>query len=309
MYHRFDENKYPSTNIRMNIFKEHINIIENQKINFLHPHSLSEKISKPNSEKNILLTVDDGFSSFYENAWPYLREKKIPLLLFIASKDVGKKGYMSWEQIKELEKSGLVMIGNHSHTHGYLVDKKNIEIVSDLEKSINIFKEKLGYSPKYFSYPFGEYSNNFKEILKEYNFELAFGQHSGVIDLTKDIFELPRFPINENYGKIDRFKFIIETLPLQFVKIYPENKYLQSNENPPNVEIVFFEEQSNIKNISCYSNENNKWRKSKIVFKDENILTIKIEEKFTTERGRINCSLKDEMGWRWLGIQFVIAEQ
>ena len=83
----------------------------------LHPKKLNEEITKPNELKKILLTIDDGFLSFYENAWPYLKEKNIPFILFIATADVGKSGYMNWEQIKELEKSGLVVIGNHSHTH------------------------------------------------------------------------------------------------------------------------------------------------------------------------------------------------
>ncbi len=47
-----------------------------------------------------------------------------------------------------------------------------------------------------------------------------------------------------------------------------------------------------------------------ISFADENILEIKITEKFIGERGRINCSLKVFNGfWRWLGIQFVVAEK
>ena len=37
MYHRFDENKYPSTNIQLNVFKEQLKIIENENIQFIHP--------------------------------------------------------------------------------------------------------------------------------------------------------------------------------------------------------------------------------------------------------------------------------
>ena len=59
----------------MDIFKEQINIIENLKINFLHPKNFNEEISKPNEEKKILLTIDDGFQSFYDNAWPVLKTK------------------------------------------------------------------------------------------------------------------------------------------------------------------------------------------------------------------------------------------
>ncbi len=308
MYHRFDEHKYPSTNIQMDIFKEQINIIENLKIKFLHPKNFSEEISKPNEVKKILLTIDDGFQSFYDNAWPFLKKKNIPFILFISTAYVGKNGYMNWEQIKEIEKSGLGIIGNHSHTHKYLVDETNNQIVNDLNQAIALFEKELGHSPSYFSYPFGEYSNDFKKILINLNFNVAFGQHSGVIDSTKNYLELPRFPINEKYGNLDRFKFIIDLLPFPYKEIYPENRYLQKSENPPKLRVVFFENQKNLKNINCFSNEGNRWRDSKIILGEENILTINFEEKFTTERGRINCSLNDKNGWRWLGIQYVISE-
>ena len=308
MYHRFDEHKYPSTNIQMDIFKEQINIIENLKINFLHPKNLNEEILKPNKVKKILLTIDDGFQSFYDNAWPILKKKNIPFILFISTAYVGKKGYMNWEQIKEVEKSGLGIIGNHSHTHEYLVDQTNNQIINDINRAIKLFEKKLGHSPKYFSYPFGEYSNDFKKILKNLNFNIAFGQHSGMIDSTKNSLEFPRFPINEKYGNLDRFKFILNLLPFPYKKIYPENRYLQESENPPELKIVFFENQKNLRNINCFSNEGNRWRDSKIKLGEENTLVINFEEKFTSERGRINCSLNDKNGWRWLGIQYVISE-
>ena len=308
MYHRFDEQKYPSTNIQISIFKEQIELIEKLNINFLNPKDFGKNYTKVNNKKTILITIDDGFQSFYEKAWPYLKDKKIPFLLFISTEAVGRNGYMNWNQIIEIEKSGLGIIGNHSHTHGYLTDLDNNETIADIEKSINIFKNKLGYNPIYFSYPFGEYSNLLKKIIRGYNFQFAFGQHSGVVDFTKDSLELPRFPINEKYGNIDRFKFILNLLPFQFKKNFPENKYLLENNNPPIVKVIFFKEQKNLNNITCYSNENNKWRKSKIFFENENILNIQIEEKFTTERGRINCSLNDTAGWRWFGLQFVISD-
>ena len=308
MYHRFDEQKYPSTNIQISIFKEQIELIEKLNINFLNPKDFGKNYTKVNNKKTILITIDDGFQSFYEKAWPYLKDKKIPFLLFISTEAVGGNGYMNWNQIIEIEKSGLGIIGNHSHTHGYLADLDNNKTIADIEKSINIFKNKLGYNPIYFSYPFGEYSDSLKKIIRDYNFQFAFGQHSGVVDFTKDSLELPRFPINEKYGNIDRFKFILNLLPFQFKKNFPENKYLLENNNPPIVKVIFFKEQRNLDNITCYSNENNKWRKSKIFFENENILNIQIEEKFTTERGRINCSLNDTVGWRWFGLQFVISD-
>ncbi len=307
MYHRFNEEKYPSTNIQMDVFKKQIEIIEKSNINFIDPTIFKSEFLKPHKSKSILLTIDDGFLSFYENAWPFLKEKKIPFILFISTREVGNYGYMNWDQIKEIENSKIGVIGNHSHTHEYLVDLDKDEIIKDIEKSIKIFKNKLGHNPIYFSYPFGEYSLNFIEIIKK-RFDFAFGQHSGVIDLSKNRLELPRFPINEKYGELKRFKSIVNYIPFYYKNIYPKETYLTDKNNPPDVFVEFFPEQDNLKNITCYSNENNKWRKSKIHFENNQKLKILIEEKFTTERGRINCSLNDTEGWRWFGIQFVIKE-
>ena len=79
---------------------------------------------------------------------------------------------------------------------------------------------------------------------------------------------------------------------------------MNDGENPPKMMIEFFEDQKNLENINCFSNEGSKWRKTKIILND-NILNINFSEKFIERRGRINCSLKDENGWRFSGFQFV----
>ena len=310
MYHRFNESKYPSTNIQLNIFKEQLNIIESEKINFIHPKDFVKSLSENKSERKVLFTVDDGLLSFYNNAWPILKEKKIPFILFVNTREVGSFNYMSWDQIRELYSYEFVEIGNHSHSHEYLVDESPQVIKNDILKSIKIFEEKLGKNSEFFSYPFGEYSIRFKKIIKDLGFKYAFGQHSGVIDETKDLWELPRFPINEKYGELKRFQTLMKTLPLKYKTIIPEERYLRQSENPPNIKIEFEENIKNLKQINCFSNEGNKWRNSKILFIENNLLEITIMEKFIGERGRINCSLKENNNyWRWLGIQFVISEK
>ena len=226
------------------------------------------------------------------------------------TREVGSFNYMNWDQIKELHGQDFVEIGNHSHTHEYLVDEASSLIKEDIVKSIKIFKEQLGSNSQFFSYPFGEYSLDFIKIIKSLDFKYAFGQHSGVIDESKDFFELPRFPINEKYGDLKRFKTLIKTLPLKYKYIHPAEKYLISENNPPDIKIEFLKNMNNIKMINCYSNEGNVWRKSKINFINQKSIEIILREKFVGERGRVNCSLREENGyWRWLGIQFVIAEQ
>ena len=304
MYHRFNENKYPSTNIKMDVFRNQIDIIKNLNYDFYDPKFLIEEFDKPKNNKKILITIDDGFKSFYNEAWPFLKKNKIPFILFVSTEPVGKNGYMNWDEIKEIENSEYGYIGHHSHTHEYLIDMSEAEFIDDIETSTKIFKNKLGYSPLIFSYPFGEYSLYMKQYIKD-NFKIAFGQHSGVIDINKDKFELPRFPINEKYGELKRFKSLINYSPLEYKLLRPEEKKLNSNDNPPKLIIQFFEKQKNIKNINCYSNDGGNWKKSDLKF-DGTTMTIIFKEPFIPRRGRINCSLNDEGKWRWFGTQFTI---
>ena len=305
MYHRFNENKYPSTNIKMNIFDKQMQMIKNLGYDFYDAKLFEEEFDEVKDEKKILVSIDDGFKSFYEEAWPYLRRNNIPFILFISTQPVGKNGYMSWDQIREIEKSKLGTIGHHSHTHEYLIDMTDEDFINDIETASSIFREKLGYVPSIFSYPFGEYSKFMKDHIAS-KFTIAFGQHSGVIDLNKDRFELPRFPINEKYGDLKRFKSVIDYNPLEYKSIKPEEKKLNNQTNPPSITVEFFKDQKNLENITCYSNDGGNWKKTDLSFKN-NLININLSEKFIPRRGRINCSLNDKGKWRWFGTQFTIV--
>ena len=306
MYHRFNENQYPSTNIKIDVFKKQIEQINNKKINFMLPSNFDKNFNLKKERKQILLTIDDAFSSFYEHAWPILKKERIPFILFVSTQPVGKYGYMTWEQIKEIEKEDFAFIGNHSHSHEYLVEYNFNEFKKDIDTSIRIFNNNIGYNPIFFSYPFGEFSLEQKKYISN-KFKYGFGQNSGVIDLNKDKYELPRFPINEKYGDLERFNFLLDLYPLEYKKILPEDKLILQNNNPPETIIEFFKDQKNLEKINCFSDEGKGWDKSETELID-NMLYIKFRDKFNFRRGRINCSLNDDIGWRWLGMQFSIKQ-
>ena len=306
MYHRFNEFKYPSTNIGMDEFKSQIQIIKRNNFEFLNPKDFEIEFFNTNKNKKIFLTIDDAFMSFYKNAWPFLKENEIPFILFVSTKPIGKKGYMSWSQIKEIEKYDFTAIGNHSHSHEYLVNYNFDIFKNDIDKSIEIFKNNLGYNPELFSYPFGEYSLEQKEYIEK-NFKFAFGQQSGVIDINKNHYELPRFPINEKYGDLDRFNFLVRLGPLEFNEISIKDMLLSKKDNPPELIVSFFENQKGILKINCFSNAGGSWGKPETNFL-KNKLYIKFEQKFQTRRGRVNCSMQDNNLWRWFGLQFTFKE-
>ena len=75
MYHRFEENKYPSTNIKINDFKEHIKIIEENKIKFVNPKNFENELKIIKLKKNSF-NIDDGFYHFMKMLGQFLKKKK-----------------------------------------------------------------------------------------------------------------------------------------------------------------------------------------------------------------------------------------
>ena len=149
MYHRFNENKYPSTNIQMDIFEKQMEIIKEQDYEFYDPKNFVKEFEKIKENKKILITIDDAFKSFYTEAWPFLKEKKIPFILFVSTEPIGKYGYMNWDEIKEIDNSEFGYIGHHSHTHEYLIDMSDKEFENDIETATKIFKRSTRLCSKY----------------------------------------------------------------------------------------------------------------------------------------------------------------
>ena len=87
---------YIKTKQRLKRIENQLEIIENENMEFIHPNDFGKKISQDKQDRKVLLTIDDGLLSFYQNAWPILRDKKIPFILFVNTREVGAFNYMTW---------------------------------------------------------------------------------------------------------------------------------------------------------------------------------------------------------------------
>ena len=63
--------------------------------------------------------------------------------MFVSTEPIGNRGYMTWDQIKEIEKASFAVIGHHSHTHEYLIEKSNHDFIQDIETANLIFTNKV----------------------------------------------------------------------------------------------------------------------------------------------------------------------
>ena len=304
MYHRFGENKYPTTNTTIEQFISHTNELVKDKYNVINLDKVVKGIKGKIDlkDRSVSITIDDAYLSVYTKAWPILKRLKLPFTLFVSTDviDNNFSNYMNWNQIRELVDHG-VLIGSQTKSHPHLHRLSSKQILNEIEYSNKRFIEELGFKPKLFAYPYGEYDNKTIKIVEGSGFEAAFGQHSGVAHISSGIFELPRFAMNENYGDLNRLKLAINALPIITRDISPEDNLLKKN--PPDFGFTLSSKIKPMKAVRCFAS-NGITTDTKRIGKFR--IEVRLEEKFPNARGRINCTMAAENGrWRWFGKQFL----
>ena len=164
-----------------------------------------------------------------------------------------------------------------------------------MKTSIEIFKKRDWEKFYFFSYPFGEYSTNLKNIVIDLGFKYAFGQHSGVTITLKIYLKCQDFQLMKSTEKRKDLKQYLKLYLFHTNQFNQKKDILVMKTIHLKVSIQFYDNLKNLNNINCFSNEEDKWRNSKIKFDGKNNLNIILEGKFITERGRINCSLREKM--------------
>ncbi len=307
MYHRFDENKYPSTNVTQEQFSQQIKYILENNIKVLALEDVI-KILEDNEifrEKYVAFSVDDAYRSFYENAWPIFRKYSIPVTLFVSTDIIDKntRGYMSWDEIKQfIDEGGTVGQHTASHMHMPLNDIADVKI--DILNSHKSFIKNLGFIPKLFAYPYGESSNEIIGVLKEFGISHSFGQHSGVISSYDNLYYLPRFSINERFGEVDRFEFAVNSHSLNISNFIPSDMFL-FNEKKPLIEFSIINDLKGNK-INCFSNPGGNWDLQEVVNVTSNRIQVILSDDFEKGRARLNCTTRIDENWHWFGYQFLV---
>lgn len=313
MYHRFGDSRYPSTNVTLEQFEQHIKYIEDNDF-VVWPLSkvvryILEKKQFPT--KVVSLSVDDAYITTYTNAYPLLKAKKFPFTVFVNTNaiDVESENYMSWEQMREMALNGAEF-ANHSLTHDYMLPKIN-ETKENWKKRFEgevILAQKrlhveLGSStnenPKLFSYPFGEYNQDMKEVLKELDY-IGVAQMSGAVDYHSDLEALPRFAMAEVFAHMKGFALKINTLPLPVESVLPTESLI-TLQNPP---ILKLKLKKPMNNLNCFIGSGEKidmrW-----ISKTE--LEIQAKTPLKERRGRYTCTALAKDGrWFWYSHMWII---
>jgi len=308
VYHRFGEEDAPSTNIRLEQFEAQIQLLKAGDFNFMSLPDLVDSLKTGRSipDKTVVITVDDAYSSIASEGWPRLKAAGIPLTIFVATDpvDAGSKRYLTWDQLRQLQSEG-VHIAHHTASHLHMTDVSFDEVRVDIERANSRFQKELGKTPTILAYPYGEYSLKLKEKIKQLGFDAAFAQYSSVIHSKSDRFQLPRFPVNERYGEISRFRLISSAKAIVTNDVVPQNTLLTEMTNPPVYGFSISQKYPNIKALACYPSHLGKAADIHLIGKDR--VEVRFDKPFFKGRSRINCTMPAGGGrWYWLGKFFYL---
>jgi peptidoglycan/xylan/chitin deacetylase (PgdA/CDA1 family) len=309
MYHRFGEAEYPSTSIDMDQFAAHVAELTEGPYTVLPvPRIVDALLSGARlPDRTVGITIDDAYASVYERAWPILRDAALPFTLFVATDPVdrGVPGYMTWDQIRELRDAG-VHIGSQAVTHPHLPTQPVARVETELAGSADRLEARLGARPTLFAYPYGETSLEIMERTAAAGYRAAFGQHSGVAQSGVQPFYLPRFPLNVSYGGIERFRQIVNALPLPVHGLSPRDPLLpyQGPGNPPAFGFSVDGSAGSLARLNCFHSDASKMTALEVL---GSRVEVRFDAPFGPGRTRINCTLRaDEGRYRWFGMQYFV---
>lgn len=148
------------------LFEEHLKFLK-EHYNVLRLSDLGSALAEGKSlpEKSVILTFDDGYQDNFVTVFPLLKKYEMPATIFLVSgfidnrirlKGAEQWSPVTWEQVREMNDSGLVDFGGHTDTHAVLTELDDINVVQEIGKSLDIIGARLDKKITLFAYPFGQ---------------------------------------------------------------------------------------------------------------------------------------------------------
>jgi peptidoglycan/xylan/chitin deacetylase (PgdA/CDA1 family) len=163
-------------------------------------HYRGEKILPANA---VAVSIDDGYLDTYREAFPILKEFKIPFTLFLTT-DLRVMSVLAnlprptWDQIREMSAVGLMTLGLHGHQHLHVTEigGDTEALDRELKFSVETITKETGKTLSLYAYAFGARDLRIPLYLKTIGIEAAFGITDGVVGKKRDIYAFPRVQID-----------------------------------------------------------------------------------------------------------------
>jgi peptidoglycan/xylan/chitin deacetylase (PgdA/CDA1 family) len=152
--------------------------------------------------KPIIITVDDGYTDFFSNAFPILKKLNIKATVFVLSQGGKIKPgfYMSDNQIKELSQSPLITVGCHTEDHMDLKGRSETLQRKEIFGCKKQLESLIGMTVRHFAYPYGAYDPTTIRLVKEAGFETASTTNPGSYQSQNTPYTLKRIRVGNYDG-------------------------------------------------------------------------------------------------------------
>ena len=315
-YHRFGESKYPSTDISVKLFRQHMDYLHANHYNVLPLSKVVNAIinKKQLPPKTVVITIDDAYKSVYTQAYPLMKKYNFPSTIFVNSLPVihHSKRYMSWDDMKEMGKNGAEF-ANHTYSHQYLVrmDVDNPEnykkdVTKEIVKCEDKLEKELGSyvctSPKMLAYPFGEFDVKLMKLIKKLGY-VGIAQNSGPVSANSNLLALNRFPMSGNFGKMKSFILKLNTLPLAVKSTSTNETIVNQLNNPPLFSMILDKRYGD---LQCFTSNGKKiemrWLSKKEIQMQSNVA-------LKYPRNHYTCTSMASKGrWYWFSHMWVVLQ-
>jgi peptidoglycan/xylan/chitin deacetylase (PgdA/CDA1 family) len=209
-------------------FQRQMKFLKENKYNVLRLEQGAAMIAKKKrvSGPVVVLTFDDGNIDNYIYAFPVLKKYGFPATIFLVVNEIGKPGKLNWDQIREMQDSGLITFGSHSMSHPFLdCIASDAELTKEISGSKHMLEASLARPVLTFAYPSGRLNEQVRRKAIDAGYKVAVTTNPGRSSANDDLFALKRLRISENSKNL--FVFWFETTG--YYNFFRENKLSGKN--------------------------------------------------------------------------------
>lgn len=168
-------------------------------------------------QKPIVITFDDGYEDNHRIAVPLLREYGFNAIIFVITDNIGKPGYVTWEQMKAVQERAI-SIGSHSMTHADLTKLDAEELAKELRNSKTSLEKGLGTSVDYIAYPYGRFNNQVVTAVQNADYKGACSSKVGVNLKGDNLYTLRRIYVSPS--RLGLWQFKLRLYRAQLVSVF-----------------------------------------------------------------------------------------
>ncbi len=214
LYHRFGPTVADGMTITTPVFEAHLKYLKENGYHVIPLRQLVDWYLKKGpapAPKSVVIVEDDAHKTVYSDMLPLARKYNVPVTVFVYPSAISNAKYaMTWDQLRELKKSGLFDIQSHTYWHpNFKQERKKLPpaefdklVNTQLQKSKARLEKELGTKVELLAWPFGIYDDYLLKKAAEAGYISTFTIEAHQAGTADSVMKLPRYLlVNADQGK------------------------------------------------------------------------------------------------------------